>query len=306
MKDPADKANEERGVVFGQADADRIFEELKGLQVDLDDDPLAHGPKRLNQKVSNVRRMLARCERLFLDVSQKLHRCKRALKVETLRLDLGKKNLLANDPHTRAGRSIADREAIMAGKLSTEIQAVHDLEMAEQDLGSVLLVIRAKRTDLRDAEGRLRDQIRICQEEIGLGARWGSKIPKGSDIVLPEVATPADLGDLNDLMSGIEGEIHVAAAKGNWTASPDDEDVAVVAAPVPEAESPAAEFDLGLDDGGADLDKALPPTSDPKASDSFLALDITAPPPPSQKKKKEVVPLDDNVLDDILGSFEKP
>ena len=300
------KEQEIQGVVFGQAEADCIFEELKVLQIELDDDPLAHGPKRLNQKVSDVRRMLARCERLFLDVSQKLHRCKRLLKAETLRLDLGKKNLLANDPHTRAGRSIADREAIMSGKLGLEIQTVHELEMTEQDLTSVLLVIRAKRTDLRDAEGRLRDQIRICQEEIGLGARWGSKIPKGSDMVLPDVATPADLGALNDLLAGVEGEIHVAAAKGAWTAVSDDEDVVVEASNIViETPEVISDFDLGFGKEGVDLNKALPLTSDSEALDSFLTLDITTP-LPVQKKKKEVTPLDDNLLDDILGSFEKP
>jgi hypothetical protein len=34
-------------------------------------------------------------------------------------------------------------------------------------------VVRIKRADLKDIQGRLRDQLKVCQEEIGLGGRWG-------------------------------------------------------------------------------------------------------------------------------------
>jgi hypothetical protein len=38
-----------------------------------------------------------------------------------------------------------------------------------------MTVIKAKRTDLKDLQGRLRDQLKLCQEQISLGQRWGSK-----------------------------------------------------------------------------------------------------------------------------------
>jgi hypothetical protein len=38
-----------------------------------------------------------------------------------------------------------------------------------------MTVIKAKRTDLKDLQGRLRDQLKLCQEQIALGQRWGSK-----------------------------------------------------------------------------------------------------------------------------------
>jgi hypothetical protein len=270
---------------FSQADADRIFNELKDLQVDLDDDPLAFGPKRLNNKVSEVRRMLARCERIFLDMSQKFHFCRRQLKIATLNLELSKKHLLANDPDVRAGRSVADRDAIAAGKLASEIHIVHELEMSEQDLGSVLQVVKAKRTDLKDAEGRLRDQIRICQEEIGLGARWGSRASKASDIDLtPGIATPADLSSMNDLLVGVDGEIHLSEIKEE------------------EREKKALSESLTEE---VDLENVLPSTTTAADTDSFLELNISET-PVLRKSRKDVPVLDDSVLDDLLKVFENP
>lgn len=306
MLDPSKQTSSD--VFFSQADADRIYDELKILQMDLDDDPLSYGPKRLNSKVSEVRRNLSRCERLFLDVSQKLHFCKRQLKIDTLGLDLSKKYLLANDPETRSGRSVADRDAIAAGKLASEIHKVHELEMSEQDLGAVLMVIKAKRSDLKDTENRLRDQIHICQEEIGLGSRWGSKAPKGVDIDLtPGIATPADLSSMTDLLSGIEGEIHLAAANGEWTAPRTEEDETLDVIELAPKEEPTDPTLLDVPELGKDIEKLLPPTTNQTTTDSFLNFDITGMmgTNPAPMRKKEIKPLDDSVLDDLLVGFEE-
>jgi hypothetical protein len=181
-------------LVFTQDDADRIFTELVDLQVDLDNDPLAFGPKRLNSKVSDVRRMLSRCERIYLDVSQRLQTTRRALRIAVAELDISKKHLFANDPETRAGRSVSDREAIAGGKLIKETRTVNDLQVTVSDLEAVLIVVKAKRGDLKDAEGRLRDQVRLCQEEIGLGGRWGAARPNSKIDLDQGVATGGTCG----------------------------------------------------------------------------------------------------------------
>ena len=56
---------------------DAIYGELAAMQVDLDADPLELGPKRLNEKIAHGRAMLSKCERIFLSISQDLHRYKR-------------------------------------------------------------------------------------------------------------------------------------------------------------------------------------------------------------------------------------
>lgn len=209
---------------FPQIDADRMFNELGDQRVELDDDPLVFGPKRLNTKTAQVRRMLDRCGTLFLDVSRKLQAVRRAMRVAETDFDLAKKDLFANDPETRAGRSVSDREAIAAGKLESEIRAIHELNLAAEDLDAVLVVIKAKRADLKDTEGRLRDQIRLCSEEIGLGGRWGSQVPNAPDLQgrpALKTASGADVDDVTDLIQGLEGEIQLSRDTGNWT-DPED------------------------------------------------------------------------------------
>ena len=83
--------------------------------------------------------MLDRCERIFLDVSQRLHAVGRRLLVANTELDLSKKDLFASDPETRAGRSVSDREAIASQKLKKEVQEVNQLEQIKMSLESVLV-----------------------------------------------------------------------------------------------------------------------------------------------------------------------
>jgi hypothetical protein len=196
--------------------ADGIFNELTTLEVQLDADPLAYGPKRLNGKIALARKMTARCERMFLDVSQRLSTYKRKLRSAETIFDLSKKHLLANDPEVRAGRAVSERDAIATGKLKTELQAVHTATHAVEDLEAVLVVVKAKRGDLRDVQGRLRDQIRLCQEEIGLGGRWGSKSPRGTELEPGQgFADGADVEDVEKLIQDVravsDAETHLPA-----------------------------------------------------------------------------------------------
>jgi|11_taG_2_1085331.scaffolds.fasta_scaffold49637_2 hypothetical protein len=152
-----------------------IFEQLTIMEVDLDENPLIYGPQRLNSKIAEARGYQTACEKLFLQVSlwhQKYRSGARALK---LNLDLSKKHLFSNDPEVRAGRNLADRDAIASMKLKDEVEEVSEAESVLEDLESMIAVIRSKKSDLKDVQSRLKDQIRLCQEEISLGSRWGNK-----------------------------------------------------------------------------------------------------------------------------------
>jgi len=187
-----------------------VYEELGQLDVTLDADPLVYGPKRLNNKVAELRAMLSRCEALFLQVAQDRHRFSRAHRMMSVTLDLAKKHLYDKDPEVRAGRSVSDRDAIATGKLSDAVLETNRLELAVQDLDALLMVIKAKRADLRDAEGRLRDQMRLCSEEIGLGGRWGSKVPGAPELEPGQGrAVGADVQDVENLLAGIDAEMHL-------------------------------------------------------------------------------------------------
>jgi|APSaa5957512622_1039677.scaffolds.fasta_scaffold29324_2 hypothetical protein len=224
--------------------ADEIFAELTTLEVQLDSDPLIFGPKRLNGKIALSRKMSSRCERVFLDVSQKLSAYRRSLRTADLLLDLGKKHLLANDPHVRSGRAVSEREAFASEKLQDEVQAVADSQHAVEDLDAVLTVIKAKRSDLRDIQGRLRDQIRLCQEEIGLGSRWGSKSPRGTELEPGQgFADAADVAEVDDLIETVravsDAESHLSAEVD--TSDPEEEQVADLATSADDAEAPQFE-----------------------------------------------------------------
>ena len=212
--------------------ADDIFAELATLEVQLDDDPLVYGPKRLNGKISLARKMTTRCERLYLAVSQQLAQYNRAFRQAELMLDLEKKNLLANDPEVRSGRAVSEREALAFGKLQEEVKAFHNAKHAVADLDAVLSVIKAKRSDLRDVQGRLRDQIRLCGEEMTLGARWGSKSPRGTELEPGQgFADGSDVEDVDDLLQSVraisDAETHLPAEIDDTDT--EDEEVAALA-----------------------------------------------------------------------------
>ncbi len=76
----------------------QVYAELLDMGVELDSDPIAYGPKRLNNKTAEVRNMLSRCERIAMDVTESLHKCKRKLMIENTDFELQMDSLLATDP----------------------------------------------------------------------------------------------------------------------------------------------------------------------------------------------------------------
>ena len=48
---------------------DLIFSQLEEMEVELDENPLIFGPKRLNGKIAAARTFQTECENLFLKVS---------------------------------------------------------------------------------------------------------------------------------------------------------------------------------------------------------------------------------------------
>ena len=164
-------------------DFDGIYDALRVMDVTLDPDPIQYGPKRLNGKVAESRAQLSRCESIFLDLSQELSRVKRDARLAEADFNLQMKHLLANDPEVRAGRNLKDREAIATMKLEAEHRKINELSLFIEEVEACLTVIKAKRSDLKDIQGRLRDQIKLIQEEISLGTKWGNIEAQGVELV---------------------------------------------------------------------------------------------------------------------------
>jgi hypothetical protein len=185
-----------------------VFAELAQMDVSLDPDPLEYGLGRLTKKIASTRLFLSRTEALFNEVAQRLQQTLRAKRKADTTFRLKEADLLANDPEVRAGRNVRDRTALVTVRLSGLVEEQHDLDAVIHDLEAVLTVVKSKRADLRDIQGRIRDQIKLCQEAIGLGtgARWGSKRhPDTKSIRMnprPAPTVAVDPDDLSDLLDG--------------------------------------------------------------------------------------------------------
>jgi len=220
--------------IVDEARIKRVYDELKRLNMDLDPDPLELGPKRMNNKLAKVRNMIKRCVDIELQVAEDLHWFKRTLNRQQGHYELEFQDLIANDPHVRAGRNIQDREAVAKVRLSERYKAIRHLEESVSDLEAMLVVVRTKAKDLRDTQSRLKDQFKICEHELGLGSRWGKHKPTVFDD--EPRATAADAHDIDSLLNevdaavpetpnhGIEQNVEAAAEALPGTASSDETD----------------------------------------------------------------------------------
>jgi hypothetical protein len=166
--------DDQKGVVSHE-EIDSIYEELTTMDVGLDPDPIRFGPKRLNGKVANVKKLVSRCTEIEISLAHRMSLLTRSLRATEGETDLRLQDMLANDPEVRAGRSVRDREAVAYTKLREERETLTRLTQQVEDIKSSIAVVRAKKNDLKDTQGRLRDQIRLCHEEIALGSTWGSE-----------------------------------------------------------------------------------------------------------------------------------
>jgi hypothetical protein len=166
-----------------EVDAERlrhVYGEMKKMNIHLDDNPIEYGPKRFNHKIAQTQAMLSRLEQIFLQVSEDLHWFKRHMTVKKAIFEMERKELLATDMGVRSAPNQTLRDALVDSKLSDSIREIQDLEVKAQDLEMLMIVIKAKRTDLKNTQGRLRDQLKLIEHDIHMGAQWGRSTPPSS------------------------------------------------------------------------------------------------------------------------------
>lgn len=225
-----------------QTTVEKLYDQMHKMEVLLDDDPLQFGPKRLNNKIAELRNMLTELERIFNRSSKKLGEIKREFRLIETKISLTKADLFANDPEVRAGRNVADREATASVKMAKLISQKMKLQCDIAEIDDLMTVVKAKRSDLRDTQSRLRDQIKLCHDEISLGSRWGDKKP--TITLTPQVNSQSnDKSDLDDILDHLEDDFNVGVAN-DWEEEPKEE-------------KPTKE-------------KALPEVSDPNKVEEYL------------------------------------
>jgi hypothetical protein len=194
-------------------DFDRIEEtyaELKKMEVVLDPNPIEYGPKRFSNRIAKVRAMLNRVEQIFLQTSEDLHYFQRIINSMRTLYELEKRELMVNDPRCRVGRSQQEREALADVQLRDQIEAVQKLELAAHDLETMMISIKSKRTDLKDVQGRMRDQMKLIEHDLGMGARWGSNAAPSS--------ASQSVREIDDMLATVDQGFGIVAE------SEDDED----------------------------------------------------------------------------------
>lgn len=291
---------------------DSVFQALVKMEVDLDENPLDYGPRRLNMKTAETRKKLAECEHLFLRISGWMQKCRSAHRAAETELELEKKHLFANDPEVRAGRNVSTQDALASMKLRSQVEELSKIKTISEDLEAMLAVIKSKRNDLKDVQRRLGDQIRLCQEEIGLGGKWGSRVfGKTPDLDAAPNPDHKSLKDLREMFAGVD------------SVKPEDVGQALIASELEgdQPEAPLVDTELLSEDSPEPLEEAVEapevvaepaaPSSSPAVSvgvstllgegstdaesDGFLAtLEANA----SKPKKSE------SDIDDLLRDFD--
>jgi len=178
-----------------------LYERLTNMDVQLDPNPLEMGPGAINNKHSELRKAISNLEKISLEVLHNLHSFKRELTTQKLNYSLEQTRLMATDPQVKVGRSQAEREALASTKLTRHIIQINELELAVQDLEAADKVIKGKRNDLKNLQATLKDQYRVCQEQIALGGRWGRGAPVSSFSRSTPVAMQEDSLNWDDMDS---------------------------------------------------------------------------------------------------------
>lgn len=197
----------EKKDILDIAQIDHIYATLLKMSVELDPDPLRHGPERLNQKTAAAQNMLSRLERILTQITHEHHIISRRYLVQEKDLDLQVKDLIANNLEVAGGSSYKDRQARAHMLLATELAELTRAEVALRDMEILTEVLKTKRSELKNLQQRLKDQFRICQEEIGLGARW--RHPRASSL---ELEPGYSLPSFEDVESFKVLEVKVGAA----------------------------------------------------------------------------------------------
>ena len=188
-----------KGPVVDEARIARTYDVLGGMHVKLDPNPIEYGPKRFNNKIAETRALLTRLEQIFLQLSEDLHWFRRDVLRKKTTYELDKRNLLVKNMNVRAGRSQTERDTLADVELSEQLEELGLLEVTIQDLEMLMIVIKAKRTDLKDIQGRMRDQLKLIEHDISMNARWGHSLP-------PDPLNPTAGDDIDEILSNVDKE----------------------------------------------------------------------------------------------------
>lgn len=189
-------------------DEDRIkqvHDSIRSMpEILLDSDPLSSGPQEMNNKRALIRNYIGRCTDIELQILEDLGVYHRELARGQAKYKIQFQSLMASNPHVRAGRSADDRRAAADVILAELVADISESDLAVDDLERLLVVVRTKKTDLKNLQAQLKEQMKTCEHELSLGGRWGQhKAPLYGD-TKPVVA--ANVDHIDDLMGEVDAQ----------------------------------------------------------------------------------------------------
>lgn len=152
---------------------DTLSKRMISVRVDLDPDPLNQGPTVLNEKIAETANQLTKVRNIQAKLEHNLLLVKRQERVVGKMLELKINDLIVNDPMIKPLKSQKDRDAAARLALQDAVDNHSRYLDAIFEVESVMEVAKLKTSELRDVSRSLKDQMRMCQEEIKLGGRWG-------------------------------------------------------------------------------------------------------------------------------------
>ena len=281
-----------------------VFKELAKMDVPLEADPLAYGPKYLAAKIARCRNYLSRTEQIYSELSFRLSVAKRLKLRAEAEFSVKEAHLLTNDPTVRSQRSVSDRKAQVVMQLVEEMKFLNSVSEVLQDLDNTLTVVKSKRADLKDIQGRIRDQMKLCQEMVALGSHWGSKLPPGQKSPDFKSARGYAVEHKDDLDALIDSDDRSELTDLEEAESSDLEDL--LASEKPEATGSIAKMRKQMEDSLEEDSSGDPPEEDEEDSSGDPPEEDEDPsgdPPEEDEDPSGDPPEEDEVAEDDLQDF---
>ena len=154
---------------------EELYEEVIGMEVPLDENPLDYDPSRLNSKIQKCRSHLDVVERKSQLSNRDLHTLKGRHLLEKKLYDIKERTLFSDNAEVRAPKHIEDRKRAASKKLEAELKSLSWLECGIADHTAMLEALKLKRADLKNTQSQIKEQIKLCNESLSLGMRWGTR-----------------------------------------------------------------------------------------------------------------------------------
>jgi hypothetical protein len=244
-----------------QAFVDRIYNEVGGLNLELERDPTVLGPNYINDIMAKCRNYLNRASSIRLT----LNRMRRELMVkiggeETI-FSVEKDHLLAGDETVKRQPNIRDREALVNTLLRDRVNSISALKSELLDLETVEKAVKMVHDELIRTSAEIKTQRQMLFADRVTGAGYGDESDGSSNP--PPRPSSIDEDELNNLMRNEVPLVAPAAAPKLAAPKP-----ATVEAPKPVED----EIDLDLQAALASLDSEEVPTPEVEPDADLAAL----------------------------------